>query len=309
VARALRQCEDSSGACSVPRVAIVRVVSLLLLMTVAVLAIPSTAQAEPMIDRVIVSRDASGLLRFRIVFTGLLVILDRGSRVQIAIDADRDSDTGINGAEYSLDLNGPPWERSSLALLKAVGGEPVVSHPPALRLGYTGDEVLDIGATNMTFSIPASLIGDPRRFDFYVFTDVNGKHDQLPPQHLFFSEGLLTYPKEPTGGDAYPVETYVAGSKSDDGITQVVANVLAALLGIGALVAIAWYVRRRVNRKHAAAPPTSPGALLSHPGQEAGSPVDVKRVSGRTEATKDVDEGEDEEIRKLRTHGLVKDDT
>jgi hypothetical protein len=237
------------------------------------MAVPSYALADrPDIDRVVVSRDGEGVLRFRISFGSPLVTPDNEANVQVAIDADRDSGTGVDGLDYSLDKSGgwsgdpfvvvpdlddadsfvddPLW----LALLTAVDGEPVESHPRRLRFSHEGNGWPD-GIKSVTFSVPASVIGDPRRFDFYVFIKTDESLDEAP-SHVLFSAGTSpwTYPKQdaPEVGDAYPVETYVDGSditlKERPGV--VIAVIAAGVLIIGAVLAVAgWWVQRQRSRK------------------------------------------------------------
>lgn len=223
------------------------------------LTTPSDARAErPNIDRVLVSRDDQGVLRFHINFASP-VIIDPDDTVQVAIDADRDGGTGVDGLEYSLDVAGPVGfgpPGSSLSLLTAVDGKPVASHPAALRFsrhaaGY------GFSSSSMTFTIPASAMGDPRRFDFYAFIRMEGELDEAP-SHVLLPAGMRpwTYPKngEPALDEAYPVETYVDGSDITlhERPKVVLAAAAATIVGIGAVLgAIGWSVQRLLRRNRA----------------------------------------------------------
>jgi hypothetical protein len=220
------------------------------------LAAPSPARAaRPNIERVFVSAGDDGRLRFRIAFAAP-VALDPDDTVQVAIDADRDYATGVDGLEYSLDWTG------SVALLTAVDGEQVESHPSSLRFTRTGTSA---GSSAVTFSIRAAAIGSPPRFDFYVFIEKDGDLDEAP-SHVVFSAGSKpwTYPKhDEAARDAYPPETYVDGSDftlSERGLVFVAA-VGGVLLGIGAIVAaIGVSVQRSRGRRKGAPPPTGEAA-------------------------------------------------
>jgi hypothetical protein len=225
--------------------------------TVGALAVPARASADrPNIEHVTVSRDGEGRLSFRIDFAGS-VIIGYTDHVQVAIDSDRDPGTGVDGLDYSLD-----WslldDEDSFTLLTAVDGEPVESNPSGLQFSRTtASGTQGFGSSSVVFSVPASTIGSPRRFDFYVFVRADGMLDEAP-SHLFFSAGTSpwTYPKHgKPDADTYPVETYTDGSdltlKERPGI--VVAVIAGAVLGIGALLAIVgWGIQRR-RRPRAAA--------------------------------------------------------
>lgn len=225
----------------------------LILLTAAVvaLAVPSSALAQRAnIERVVVCRSDDGRLTFNIAFAKP-VIVSLDDTVQVAIDADRDSGTGVDGLEYSLD-----YSIGTAALLTAVDGEPVGSNPSSLRFTTKiAPGTYGFGSSSVAFSIPASTIGDPRRFDFYVFIKQEDEGLDEAPSHVLFSAGASpwTYPKpgSPEAGDAYPVETYLDGS--DITLSErpgvVIAVIAASVLGIGAVVAVGgWGVQRRRSR-------------------------------------------------------------
>jgi hypothetical protein len=220
----------------------------------AALFAPTAAHAaRPNIDRVTVSRDADDRLTFRILFAKP-VIVDPEDQIQVAIDADRDPATGVDGLDFSLDQAGPLTGADQATLLKALDGEPVASMPPELRFSH---EAAGFGfsASSVTFSVPAALIGDPRRFDFYVFIRVEGELDEAP-SHVLFSAGAApwTYPKqrEPAAGNAYPTETYMDGSDftlSERGWLFLVV-VGGVVLGVGAILGVSgWSVQRLRERR------------------------------------------------------------
>jgi hypothetical protein len=239
-----------------------RLALLVALAAVCTLAIPSIANAErPDIERVTVRRDENGLLMFRIFFASP-VGLDPADQLQVAIDADRDPSTGVDGLDYSLDQSGSLIGVDDDRLLTAVDGEPVESNPPELRFDYE-PAAFGFTASSATFSVPASLIGDPARFDFYVFIRVDGDLDEAP-SHVLFSAGSLpwTYPQdgEPSAGEAYPVETYVDGSDATlhERPRFFLVVVAALVFGVGGLLAVGgWSVQRIRERKRSqtAAPP------------------------------------------------------
>jgi hypothetical protein len=224
----------------------------------AALALPAKAGAErPNIDRVIVSRDAVDLLTFEILFGSPLTTAP--DTVQVAIDADRDSTTGVDGLEYSLDKADAfvADDRESLSLLTAIDGRPVASHPPELGFLQKG-ELGEGGVSSATFTIPASLIGDLERFDFYVFIEADGALDEAP-SHLLFSAGSLpwTYPKHAVAA-TYPVETYQDGSDLTlDERPEIVISVIVAILLVGAGVVVAIVLAGRRRRRRSGAWPRS----------------------------------------------------
>jgi hypothetical protein len=232
----------------------------------AALLVPAPALASrPNLERVTVSRSADQRVTFRIEFARP-VELRHDTTVQIAIDADRDPATGIDGLDYSLDwtetvlssadvkipdeLEGELRDMiirlgESYSLLTAIDGEAVESHPHSLKFSHNGDLV--------TFSIAAADIGDAQQFDFYAFIEQGGALDEAP-SHVLFSAGASpwTYPQDgiPARDDSYPTQTYedptdATLSENTPLFLVVVGAVLGAVLGIGALLAIAgWGVER-----------------------------------------------------------------
>jgi hypothetical protein len=220
-----------------------------LLIGIAALVAPTAVwAARPDIDRVTVSRDDHGRITFHIAFAAPLT-LGIDDQVQVAIDADRDYTTGIDGLDYSLD-----WSFGSAALLTAVDGEPEQSNPSSFRFKKENGEFLTSAAT---FSIAAADIGSPKRFDFYAFVQEDGDLDEAP-SHVLFSAGSApwTYPVdgEPAAGVPYPTETYVDGSDftvSERGGAFLVI-VVVGLFGVGAILAVGgWSVERLRKRKRA----------------------------------------------------------
>jgi hypothetical protein len=225
-------------------------------MAIASLIAPAASwAARPDLERVVVSRDEGGRVTFRVEFAAPLA-LSLDDTVQIAIDADRDPGTGIDGLDYSLD-----WSFGSAALLTAIDGEPEPSHPSSFHFTK---EPGGFQTTAMTFSIAADDIGSPRRFDFYAFVEKDAELDEAP-SHVLFSAGSApwTYPtNEPETGETYPTETYVDGSDftlSERG-GLFLALVVGGLLGVGAILGLGgWSVERWRKRKRV--PPTPDDAV------------------------------------------------
>jgi hypothetical protein len=201
-------------------------------------AAPGNA-ANANIERVVVSRSAQDVITFRIEFAEP-VALDDETRVQVAIDADRDSSTGVDGLEYSLDWLG------YVSMFTAVKGEEVESEPESLKFEHTGSTV--------TFSIAAADIGSPDRFDFYTFVKQDG-HTDIAPVHVL-SSATWTYPEgDPSAGGSYPTETYedITDGSLPEGGWGVLVYGIGGLLALGAIVAVAgWsFERYRKRRKQA----------------------------------------------------------
>jgi len=218
------------------------------------LGIPAVAQAEPPnIERVTVSRDTHDRLTFRIFFA-TPVLVDPDDQIQVAIDADRDPGTGVDGLDYSLDEAGPLLGEEHALLPTAVDGKPVASSPPELRFSQQAAGPYGFSTSRVAFSVPASMIGDPDRFDFYVFIRVDGELDEAP-SHVLFSAASSpwTYPSagEPETGQAYPTETYVDGSdvtlSERPGI--VIAVIVGLVIGLGALLAIGGCSLERMRKR------------------------------------------------------------
>lgn len=205
---------------------------------VALTALARAPAATANIEHVVVSRSADDVISFRIEFAEPVVLAD-DTTVQVAIDVDRDTGTGIDGLDYALDWTGYG------SLLTAEDGDEVETEPESLEFDHTGATV--------TFSIAAADIGSPRRFDFYTFIEQDG-HTDIAPVHVLFSD-TWTYPKDDlqAGGD-YPTERYedlVDGSLSEGtwGIGTI-ATVAGSLLALGALVALAgWGIERYRKRR------------------------------------------------------------
>jgi hypothetical protein len=153
---------------------------------------PPARAADADIEHAVVSRSAEDVITFRIEFAAP-VDLEDVERVQVAIDADRDLETGIDGLEYSLDYT------RYASLLSAVDGDQAETRPKSLRFEHVGNVI--------TFSIAASDIGSVERFDFYTFVEQDG-HRDIAPVHELFSASW-TYPRDGVAsGDPYPTETY-----------------------------------------------------------------------------------------------------
>ena len=226
--------------------------ALLVVATLALAAPPLADAARPDIERVTVSRDEDDRLAFKLFFADP-VIVDPDDQIQVAIDADRDPGTGVDGLDYSLDQTGPLFGPERATLLTAVDGEPVASSPRELRFDYE-EAGYGFSAKSTTFSVPASVIGDPARFDFYVFIRVDGQLDEAP-SHVLFSAGSLpwTYPKDgtPEVGDAYPTETYL--DNPDFTLSErpglFIGVIAGFVLVVGSLLAVGgWSVQRLRKR-------------------------------------------------------------
>jgi hypothetical protein len=230
--------------------------AVLLVATLALAAPPLADAARPDIERVTVSRDEDDRLTFKLWFADP-VIVEHDDQIQVAIDADRDPGTGVDGLDYSLDQLGPLFRgEDSATLLTAVDGEPVASYPPELRFDY--EEANDYGffVSSVTFSLPSSVIGDPAGFDFYAFIRVDGQLDEAP-SHVLFSAGALpwTYPKDgtPDVGEAYPTETYF--DNSDFTLSEqsgpFIGLVVGFVLAVGGLLAVGGWGVQRLRKRNA----------------------------------------------------------
>lgn len=247
---------------------------LFVIVLLATLFVPATASAaRPDLERVVVSRAPDQRVTFRIEFAER-VTLRHDTTVQIAIDADRDPATGIDGLDYSLDwtesvLSGADisipddvedalrdtitdWTKP-FALLTAVDGEAVESHPRSLTFSHDGDVV--------SFSIAAADIGGTERFDFYAFIEQDGKLDEAP-SHVLLPAGAMpwTYPRDgaPAVGQPYPTQVYE--DPTDATLSEAPLGVLVigllVVLAVGGVVAIAgWSIERLRRARRAEAAP------------------------------------------------------
>jgi hypothetical protein len=196
---------------------------------------PGVAAADrPNIERVVVSRALGSTFVFRIEFEKPIMLTPE-TTIQVALDTDRDSSTGNDGLEYSLDRT----EYPSL-LVATPGGKTEEKTDSSLTFVQAGNVA--------KFSIVATDIGDPARFDFYVFIEIGDELvDQIPPHHLLFSE-LTTYPKEALApGAPYPVETYE--DKQGARMSRLILLGVLGVLGLGAVLAVGgWAFERRHRR-------------------------------------------------------------
>ena len=240
----------------------------LVVVLMAALVVPAAVwAAPPNLERVVVSRTPDRRVTFRLEFAEP-VALRHDTVVQIAIDADRDPETGIDGLDYSLDWRESVVSSADLSipedvarelrdaltdltkpyvLLTAVEGEPVESHPRSLTFSHADDVV--------TFSIAAADIGGTERFDFYAFIEQDGELDEAP-SHVLFSAGAApwTYPRDeaPPDGQPYPMQIYADltdATLSEDPAGTLIVGALV-LLAVGGLVAIVGWSMERRRRAH-----------------------------------------------------------
>lgn len=188
------------------------------------------------IDTVVVSRSADDVISFSIEFAEP-VALDNDTQVQVAIDVDRNSDTGVDGLEYSLD-----WQRYA-SVFKAVDGEELEIEPESLEFAHDGAVI--------TFSIAARDIGFPDRFDFYTFIEQGG-HSDVAPGHVLFS-AMWTYPSDHVPpGEPYPTETYddLTDLSLAEGDWESFALIAGGVLILGAILAlVGWSIERYRKRR------------------------------------------------------------
>ena len=92
----------------------------------------AVAAHRPNIRSVTVSRDRAGMFRFVIGFTGR-VGLGSETRLEVMLDTDRDSNTGVQGGEYALDYSSAEEEAAPRpSLLTAQDGDAYGSSPSSL---------------------------------------------------------------------------------------------------------------------------------------------------------------------------------
>lgn len=164
----------------------------------------AVAASRPDIRTVTVSRDPAGTLSFVISFAAP-VTLGSETRMEVMLDTDRNSSTGIQGGEYALDYSSAgDGEMPYASLFTARNGETDVSTPSSLHFSST--------PSSASFGIAAADIGGPASFDFWVFIEQNHVLVDTAPAGLLSSPYLKpwTYPKGGVlaAGQAYPVETY-----------------------------------------------------------------------------------------------------
>ena len=95
---------------------------LLVVVLLGALLVPATAAAAPNLERVVVSRTPDERVSFRIEFADP-VALRHDTIVQVAIDADRDAATGIDGLDYSLDWRESVVSSADLSIPEDVTNE------------------------------------------------------------------------------------------------------------------------------------------------------------------------------------------
>jgi hypothetical protein len=241
---------------------------------VAALVLFTSGGPRPGIDRVVVDETVGGRLRFRVLFAAPISLYP-SETLQVLIDSDRDG-----GFEYGLDWSGSDrvraqYEREfsgSPSLLTSVKGWYVKSHPPSLRFSYDGTRIrrrVDVGGflgfplsqrqrglhvSSAAFSIAASALGDPHRFDFIARLD-DEEGEDLAPSHVLVSASSQpwTYtvdePKTYTDLTDFTLEERGSGF-----VTIVGGSILALGFGVGAVVAAGRAFQTRRARRHPAAP-------------------------------------------------------
>jgi hypothetical protein len=164
--------------------------------------------AQPDIRRVTVSRARNGTLTFRIDFRAP-VVLDWSKSLQVSLDTDRNEETGVQGAEYTLAFMSAGKEPPSAVLFTVRGEDESASQPRSLSFSTT--------PTSATFRIAATAIGHPTVFRFSVLiqdqaTGAYPIYDQAPSDlRPYELSNPWSYPKsgKHTTGQAYPTETYI----------------------------------------------------------------------------------------------------
>ncbi len=222
-------------------------VSALSVLLVAAWARQADAAGRPDIRAVTVARDQAGSLSFLIDFSGA-VTFDARTKLQVMLDTDRDSGTGIQGAEYALDYSSESrLDRPTAALLTTRNGETLRFYRSRLTFSSSWRTAM--------FTVPVSEIGDPARFDFWVYVQRDGEVVDNAPTHVVVSteDAPWTYPKgdPPVAGHAYPVETY-----DDLSDTSLVGGgsfpwlpVVLVVAGLGAAVGLGGWAWERLHRK------------------------------------------------------------
>ncbi len=236
--------------------------SLLVLMLVVGAAWAGTAAAagRPDIETVVVSRDQAGMLTFVIGFAAP-ARLDAGTKMEVMLDTDRDSSTGIEGGEYALDYSSPGHgEAPYPSLFTARNGDSVDSSPHSLVFSST--------PRSATFRISVYDVGDPDVFDFWVFVEQNGDLLDTAPTHVIISTYAQpwTYPTggAPSPGQAYPVDTYedlADGSLETSNLPWL--TILLVLIGAGAVLGIGGWTVDRIRKRRR--PPPAPVVAAAPP--------------------------------------------
>jgi hypothetical protein len=227
-----------------------RFIALAAVTAALLLAAPAARAGDrPNITRVVVSRSQDEQISFRVEFSAPVTLDPERTKLQVALDTDRDVTTGVDGLEFALD-----WQSGDAAVLEAVNGEATTTRAP---LDFRHDR------TSATFAVPASAIGNPSRFDFYVFIAEGEDLVDEAPSHVLVSAGAdpWTYPAdgEPGPGEAYPTDSY------DDATDLTLSErpsflyiLIGGVFGGGALLAVAGWGFERWRRRRTPATPPSP---------------------------------------------------
>jgi len=246
-----------------------RLGNLIVLALAAAVAWPATSAASgrPNIEKVVVSRDRTGILTFAVRFASAAT-LDADTKLQVMLDTDRDSSTGSEGAEYALDYSSPTGVLDPTSSLLASGEGDFSARPQFTETPRSA-----------TFRISVDSIGDPGVFDFWVFVEVNGDLVETAPTHVVVSTYAQpwTYPKDgaPGSGQPYPTATYEDFNDTSLETSDIPwLLIVFGIIGIGGLLGLGgWaYDRRRGNRD--APPPGATGA--NGPAGAAAEPLVVE---------------------------------
>jgi len=249
----------------------------LLLLSVLVLgaAWPGSAASAGSTDikAVVVSRDSASILTFVIQFAGP-VSLDNATKLQVMLDTDRKSSTGIQGAEYALDYSAYRGSEPEPSLIHSIDGKGYTSPTPPRF--WTGP-------SDATFEVPTSNIGDPRVFDFWVFVERNGDLVETAPTHVLVStySQPWTYPKDGASapGAGYPTQTYEDISDTSLETTNIPWKwILLGIVGLAALLGFGGWTFERIRGRRGGTSPVAPPPVA--PKGNGSAPAVARRHPG-----------------------------
>jgi hypothetical protein len=123
------------------------------------------------IRSITVSRPRRDVVRFAFRFR-YPTSLTKRTDLQLLINTDHNTSTGVQGAEYALDYSGDP---PSAELLKPFQGNIRTSRPPTLRFSKS--------PTSATFQVDPRYLGGAATFEFWAFASTGRRPDDIAPSN------------------------------------------------------------------------------------------------------------------------------
>ena len=162
--------------------------------------------------------------------------------LDIFLDADDDRSTGDEGFEYAADYSRGTAGTAYVSLFRGADNE---LRPDGLRFVHE--------ARSSTFTVPVEALGFPASFDysfaFYVLIEVDGELADSAPTHVLISTAAQPFDVDASKlltNDHLTFEDLADSTPAED--SAALLWVVGAVLGVGALLALAGWTVERLRR-------------------------------------------------------------